>query len=69
MPSDLAAALMTQVTPMTTRVALIEWMEDTTDPKKTIYGQPTDAERCVQMLRVAYRRREVRTDAELHTDA
>ena len=41
-------AVVTQVIPMTTRVGLIEWMDNTAVLKETIYGQLTDAERCVQ---------------------
>ena len=60
----LVAVLAPQVIPMTTRVGLIEWMDNTAVLKETMYGQLTDAERCVQAPRGAHRRREVRTDAK-----
>ena len=41
---------------MTTRVGLIELMDNTAVLKETMYGQLTDAERCVQTPRGAYRR-------------
>ena len=65
----LVAVLAPQVIPMTTRVGLIEWMDNTAVLKETMYEQLTDAERCVQAPRGAHRRQEVRTVLVNHRPA